>query len=42
MSSGSASNPRGAALRVAEADRNECIGFQIGVGENPGTVLGEV
>ena len=33
---------RGAAFRVTDADRNECVGFQIGVGENPGTVPGEV
>ena len=36
------SDARGAALGVPEADRNECVGFYIGVGENPGTVTGEV
>ena len=35
------SDPRRAALWVSKADRNECIGFHVWVGEDSGTVLGE-
>ena len=34
--------PASAGLRVSEADRDECIGFHVRVGEDAGPVLGEV